>query len=149
MRIKQTMIALTGTIMLLGAGETTIGDWNNPKDLALGERLFAKNCAVCHGTAGAGNGEDWRKKRSDGRLPPPPLNGTAHTWHHDPQLLMTIIAKGGKTYGSTFAGWMPGFADKLSVKERAAILKYIHSLWPKEIRTRYDKHFKIDTKNNK
>ncbi|WP_456393774.1 c-type cytochrome [Nitratifractor sp.] len=139
--MKKTMIALTGTIILLGAGETAIRDWDNPKDLALGERLFAKNCAVCHGKAGAGNGEDWKKKRSDGRFPPPPLNGTAHTWHHSPELLATIIAKGAATYGKAYSGWMPGFSKKLSDKERLAILKYIHSLWPEEIRSRYDEHF--------
>jgi len=117
--------------------------WDDPEAVAKGEKLFAKNCASCHGVKASGPGVDWRKKTADGRFPPPPLNGTAHAWHPDPKLLGRIIAEGGKTYGDAYKGWMPAFGDKLDAKDRLAILKYLHALWPEEVRKRYDKHFKL------
>lgn len=117
--------------------------WFDKDDIALGKKLFDKNCAVCHGINAAGKVKDWRVRLSNGKLPPPPLNGTAHTWHHSPSLLDKIIQEGGNAYGKAYKGWMPPFKDKLNKKERLAILKYIHSLWPKEIQKGYDEFHKI------
>ncbi len=129
-------------LLLIGfanAGES----WFYKEDIAAGEALFNKNCTVCHGKGGAGTVKDWRQKLPNGKLPPPPLNGSAHTWHHSPQLLDKIIRLGAKTYGSAYAGWMPSFEEKLSKKDRGNILKYIHSLWPERIRNDYDAFYKI------
>ena len=123
----------------LSAGES----WYDKEDIALGKSLFDKNCVVCHGANATGTVVDWRKKMSNGKLPPPPLNGTAHTWHHKPALLDKIIQEGGETYGDSYKGWMPAFKDKLDAKERLAVLKYIHSLWPKKIQEGYDEFNKI------
>ncbi len=118
--------------------------WDDKQQIEQGRELFKKNCAVCHGLKGAGKpGLDWQKRLADGSFPPPPLNGTAHTWHHSPKLLDRIIAEGGKMYGKAYKGWMPAFGDRLNAKERLAIIKYLHSLWPKQIRKRYDEHFKL------
>ena len=137
--MKKALLILLSIFYVLNAQES----WYNKQDIKLGKRLFDKNCAVCHGKNAAGTVKDWRKKMSNGKMPPPPLNGTAHTWHHKPSLLDKIIQNGGKTYGKIYIGWMPSFKDKLNKKERLAILKYIHSLWPKEIRQRYDKFYNI------
>ena len=51
----------------------------------LGGKIFNNNCAVCHGQNASGPKGDWREKLADGSYPPPPLNGTAHTWHHSPK----------------------------------------------------------------
>lgn len=125
------------------AQEASINDWFNKKDISQGEELFSKNCAVCHGEEGVGPKDDWRKKLPNGKMKPPPLNGSAHTWHHKPELLLKIIATGGKSYGKGYEGWMPQFKDKLNKKERETILKYIHSLWPKKIQNGYDEFYKI------
>ena len=126
-------------ISALSAGES----WYDKEDIELGKLLFDKNCAVCHGVNAAGKVADWRTKMSNGKLPPPPLNGTAHTWHHKPSLLDKIIQEGGESYDSSYKGWMPAFKDKLDAKERLAVLKYIHSLWPKKIQEGYDEFNKI------
>ena len=145
--MKQSIYSnlLAGLLLFGGAASFATAGWDDPASIAKGEELFAKNCAVCHGVKAAGKpGVDWKKKLADGSFPPPPLNGTAHAWHHSPKLLDRIIAQGAKTYGDAYKGWMPGFEKKLDASDRLAILKYLHSLWPEEIRKRYDKHFKLE-----
>ena len=76
-----------------------------------GREIFASNCAVCHGAAGEGH-PDWRIRNADGTLPPPPLNGHGHTWHH-----------------ASFKSAMPAFGDLLSHAEIIEVLAYVKSLW--------------------
>ncbi|MDB4139704.1 cytochrome c [Candidatus Thioglobus sp.] len=107
-------------------------------NIALGEDVFNKNCVSCHGSKGAGLAKDWKVKDENGNYPAPPLNGTAHTWHHSPSDLLYTINKGGGEMG----GMMPGFEQRLSEEEKLALIDYIYSLWPSEIQTKYDKRFK-------
>ena len=127
-------------VSALSAGES----WYDKEDIAVGKSLFDKNCVVCHGANASGTVANWRDKMSNGKMPPPPLNGTAHTWHHKPELLDKIIQEGGETYGKSYKGWMPAFKDKLDAKQRLNILKYIHSLWPKKIQQGYDEFNKLE-----
>ena len=53
-----------------------------------GEAIFNKNCVSCHGSKGQGLAKDWKIKDENGYYPAPPLNGTAHTWHHSPSELL-------------------------------------------------------------
>ncbi|TFH08242.1 MAG: c-type cytochrome, partial [Nitrosomonadales bacterium] len=46
-----------------------------------GEIVYQANCATCHGLKGEAT-TGWREKGADGKYPPPPLNGSAHAWHH-------------------------------------------------------------------
>ena len=107
-------------------------------NVALGENIFNQNCVSCHGLKGRGLAKDWKVKDENGNYPAPPLNGTAHTWHHSPSDLLYTINKGGGEMG----GQMPGFKERLSEEEKLALLDYIYSLWPGEIQTKYDKRFK-------
>ena len=43
----------------------------NDPAMAEGRRLYAENCAKCHG-AGLEGQPDWMKRKPDGRLPAPP-----------------------------------------------------------------------------
>ncbi|BBM88570.1 hypothetical protein COTS27_00251 [Spirochaetota bacterium] len=104
--------------------------WYTDEQIALGALVYSKNCQVCHGIAGQGT-PNWRTRLSNGTYPPPPLNGSAHTWHHSMQVLINTINKGGTVVG----GIMPAFEDKLSNDEVLAVLAYIQSLWPREIYT--------------
>ena len=103
-----------------------------------GEAIYNKNCASCHGPNGQGLAEDWRIKDANGNYPAPPLNGTAHTWHHSPSQLLYTINKGGTEMG----GQMPAFEDLLSETEKQALIDYMYNLWPNEIQTRYDERYK-------
>ena len=97
-----------------------------------GRELFASNCASCHGAAGEGH-PDWRIKNADGTLPPPPLNGDGHTWHHADGLLYRIVSQGGKSLeipgDPSFKSAMPAFGDLLSHEEIIEVLAYVKSLW--------------------
>ncbi|MEE9310178.1 MAG: cytochrome c [Cocleimonas sp.] len=105
------------------------GKWYTNAQLIRGKKVFEANCAVCHGEKGEGLVKDWKKPGADGKFPPPPLNGTAHTWHHSKALLMRSVNEGGVALG----GAMPPFKDVLNDKEKEAVLAHVMSLWPKEI----------------
>ena len=105
---------------------------------SLGESVFNKNCVSCHGVKGQGLATDWKVKDANGNYPPPPLNGTAHTWHHSPEQLLYTINKGGTEMG----GQMPAFENQLTEEEKKALIDYMYSLWPKEIQVKYDDRFK-------
>ena len=53
----------------------------NTKQIAVGKAVFEKNCQICHGSQAQG-APNWRQRDVDGRFPPPPLDGSAHAWHH-------------------------------------------------------------------
>ena len=115
-----------GRDIATSSGDTTVGA------ASTGAELFAANCAVCHGPNGEG-APNWHIRNPDGALPPPPLNGDGHTWHHGDGLLYQIVSQGGKTLeipGDTgFKSAMPAFGDRLSHDEIIAVLTYIKDLW--------------------
>ncbi len=124
-----TIIAIFSLSAAVLAGETIKGKWYTASQLELGKELFAENCAVCHGAEGQGLAADWKKPLADGSYPPPPLNGSAHTWHHPISTLLRTIDQGGIPLG----GKMPAFGDKLSGDEKTALIARIHDWWPDEI----------------
>ena len=102
--------------------------WYSEAQVDQGESIYMTNCAICHG-ADAGSTPEWRKAMADGRYPPPPLDGTAHTWHHDLESLQRQINQGGTRY----QGWMPAFGDSLRAEQVEAVIAYLQSLWPDSI----------------
>ena len=112
-------------------------DGSESADDALGKAVFEANCVVCHGKEAGGLVSNWKEKGGDGKYPAPPLDGTAHAWHHSPLQLLKTINEGGIKMG----GQMPAFEKILTGDERQAVLDYIISLWPSEIKTKYDKRF--------
>jgi mono/diheme cytochrome c family protein len=96
--------------------------------IARGRAVFQENCAVCHGPNAEAT-PDWRKPLENGRYPPPPLDGTAHAWHHSTEELKRFILKGGPPG----EGRMPGWQDKLTEQEIDDTLVWIKSLWPDEV----------------
>ncbi len=133
----KNLFIVTLIIFLSGCGS---GEKEKGNDLMvqLGESVYNKNCVSCHGEKGRGLAKDWKVKDENGNYPPPPLNGTAHTWHHSPEQLLYTINKGGVEMG----GQMPAFESVLNKNEKLALIDYIYSLWPKEIQDKYDKRFK-------
>lgn len=102
-----------------------IGNLSDIALIARGRMLFAQNCAQCHGE-GAVGAPDWTRRLPDGTFPPPPLNGTAHAWHHPLAQLRAVIRDG------TPSGNMPAWAGRLNDEEITAVIAYVHSLWPQE-----------------
>lgn len=96
--------------------------------LARGGNLFQKNCAACHGSNAEG-APNWQKPGPDGKYPPPPLNGTAHAWHHPMEALKRTIRDGTLKLG----GNMPAWGDKLSVQDMEDVIAWFQAKWPDEL----------------
>ena len=125
-------------IILLAGCNPEEKNKNSGSMVLLGENIYNKNCLSCHGPKGQGLAKDWKVKDENGNYPAPPLNGTAHTWHHSPEQLLYTINKGGVEMG----GQMPAFEERLTEEEKKALIDYMYSLWPKEIQEKYDERFK-------
>ncbi len=110
------------------------GRWYTASQVSNGETLFDSHCAACHGQRASGLADDWRKTDSAGNYPPPPLNGTAHAWHHPLVMLEKTLAEGGAEYG----GLMPGFSGSLTRAERLATIAYFQSLWSAETYAKWE-----------
>ena len=122
-------LRIVGAIFLLSIyGTANAQKVTDPLKLADGRATFEKHCAVCHGPKAEGLVEDWRKP-VNGKYPPPPLNGTAHTWHHPFSQLKRLIKDGTANLGGT----MPAWGDQLSDRKIENTLHYIITLWPDEI----------------
>ncbi len=111
------------------AGTAALSRWYSSSQLARGSEVFGKNCAVCHGANAEGTVADWRVRLDDGSFPPPPLNGSAHAWHHPQEILLRVIDYGGESFG----GKMPAFDDVLEQEEKLAAIAYFQSFWTDEI----------------
>ena len=125
-------------IILLAGFNPEEKNKNSGSTVLLGENIYNKNCLSCHGPKGQGLAKDWKVKDENGNYPAPPLNGTAHTWHHSPEQLLYTINQGGVEMG----GQMPAFEKRLTEEEKKALIEYMYSLWPKEIQEKYDDRFK-------
>ena len=107
---------------------SSTGRWYTQAQLQSGEQVYQSNCLVCHKKKATGTAQ-WKKTLADGSYPPPPLNGSAHAWHHDIETLTRYIKNGGVPLG----GVMPGFKNKLSEQEVLAVIAYFQSYWDDNI----------------
>ena len=100
-----------------------------------GRAVYTTHCAACHGDSLQGQ-PNWNKRQESGLLPASPHNETGHTWHHaDDQLFEIVkygftVAVGDPDYRSA----MPSFANVLEDESILAVLVYIRSTWPEELR---------------
>lgn len=118
-----------GLVFAVCVSSANAARWYNDAQVKRGGQLFADNCAACHGSQAQGISPDWRKTDADGNYPPPPLNGTAHAWHHPMKILRSTIRNGGAPVG----GRMPAFKDTLKPDEMDAIIAWFQSHWNDEI----------------
>jgi mono/diheme cytochrome c family protein len=108
----------------------------DPARIAEGERLYAAACAACHGANLEGQ-PDWQQRRADGKLPAPPHDATGHSWHHPDAHLFAITKLGLAPFaGLDYATDMPAFENRLTDDEIRAVIEFIKSRWPDEIRAR-------------
>ena len=133
------IITVLAIVVLVGCSpdeavtHTVAGRWYSAEQVDQGSVLFAMHCASCHGERAQGLAEDWKKTDANGNYPPPPLNGSAHAWHHPLVVLESTVAAGGAPVG----GVMPSFAGTLSVEETRATIAYFQSHWSDDIYARW------------
>ncbi len=106
----------------------------DPEKIKRGETVHRKHCASCHGPNGEAT-PGWRNPGADGRYPPPPLDGSAHAWHHSTETLEKMIREGSPAD----IGGMPAWDGKLTNQEIDDVIVWIKSLWPDEV---YDVWYK-------
>jgi len=105
------------------------------QQIALGEQVYTRYCASCHGVNLEGQ-PNWQQELPTGGRPAPPHNASGHTWHHDDQSLFTTVKYGGQaTSPPGYKNNMPAFETVLGDQEIWAVLAYIKSTWPPEIQT--------------
>ena len=130
--MKKTLLAVLGTLLLTGCEDRAqpVAAVRNtdPQVLAQGREVFKKNCAACHGDRAQG-APNWQKPGPDGKYPPPPLDGSAHAWHHPTTQLKQTILEGTLKLG----GNMPAWKGRLSEADMEAVIAWFQSLWPDEI----------------
>jgi len=110
------LLIAVGAGVGLGAAraEPIAPDPNNAQLVARGKAVYEEQCARCHGSNLEGQ-PDWRHRLPNGRMPAPPHDPTGHTWHHSDKQL---------------------FKDKLSDADIWAVVSYIESTWPPDIRAK-------------
>ena len=102
--------------------------------------LYQNNCASCHGKNLQGQIGWQNKLDDDGHRLAPPLNGTAHTWHHSPEYLYRVIKYGFASFDSNYKGKMLGNSD-LSDEEVWELVSYMKEVWPIEIKEVYENRY--------
>jgi mono/diheme cytochrome c family protein len=102
--------------------------------LALGQAVYAADCAACHGADLEGQA-NWQTPGENGRLPAPPHDASGHTWHHSNELLFRIVKEGtAAVVGSGYESDMPAFGATLNDRDIHAVLEFIKSRWPEDER---------------
>ncbi len=130
------LILLVIFVLLPLDGEERASKMDEAAQVALGRGLYAEHCASCHGANLEGQ-PNWRRRLPTGYLPAPPQDATGHSWHHPDQTLFEITKRGMKALappGTKVS--MPGFAQVMTDDEIRAVLAFIKSRWPADIRAR-------------
>lgn len=111
-------------------------DPDDKTQVAQGQSVYAAQCARCHGANLEGQ-PNWRDRQANGRLPAPPHDASGHTWHHPDAQLFGITKHGPAPFAPPgYQSDMPAFDGTLSDEQIAAVLAYIKSTWPPDIRER-------------
>ncbi|MAB12288.1 MAG: cytochrome C [Parvibaculum sp.] len=115
------------------ADVTFLGQPVTGEQIALGQNIYAQNCASCHGANLEGQ-PDWKRRLENGRMPAPPHDESGHTWHHSDQDLFAITKLGVGGVVPGYESDMLAFGEILSDEEIAAVLAFIKSTWPERQR---------------
>jgi mono/diheme cytochrome c family protein len=133
--VGAAVLAAAAGFWLQSADEETLA-LLQPEDatvVARGAKLYAANCASCHGAdlSGEPGWPDWRRRKPDGRLAAPPHDESGHTWHHPDEVLFQITKLGTAAFldNPDLGSDMPVFGETLTDSEIAAVLSYIKSTW--------------------
>ena len=132
-----TLVFLVGAIIAaLLTREKSPADPDDARRVTRGKQIYDRHCASCHGARLEGQA-NWKVKLPNGRLPAPPHDASGHTWHHSDAILFGITKHGlvpGKYAPPNYQSDMPGYEKTLSDADIWAVLAYIKSSWPPEIR---------------
>ena len=130
------MLAVVAVPALAGA---TGLEPDNQELIGEGIEIYRQHSASCHGAKLEGE-PNWRSPKETGRMPAPPHDETGHTWHHSDKILFDLTKFGLKKFaGEDYESDMPAYDGTLSDREITAVLSYIKSTWPADIREHHDR----------
>ena len=129
------VITIAVLVWLGTRAEPTAPNPNDAALVALGGAVYAQNCASCHGGRLEGQ-PNWRERQPNGRLPAPPHDASGHTWHHSDKDLFEMVKHGMPEIVPGYRTDMPKYEGVLKDTDIWAVLSYIKSTWPPEIRAR-------------
>ena len=126
-------VALAASL-LASCAERPAADPDDTRRVARGLEVYRLQCAACHGARLEGQ-PDWRARLPSGKFPAPPHDASGHTWHHADRLLFNITRHGIEPYAPPgYQSDMPAFGGQIPDADIWAVLAYIKSTWPEEIR---------------
>ena len=112
----------------------TAADFANPAQVALGHSLYDQHCAFCHGPDLAGK-PGWDGDYPKGGRPPLPLDGSGPIARLGDRDLFDIAKFGGQPFSPpTYKNDMPDFEGRLADADLWAIIAFMKSRWPDEVR---------------
>ncbi len=146
--VSRKAVLLTGGLTLAGFAAAfvlaqpsqTVGILmpDDAEVIAVGQSIYADQCAACHGARLEGQ-PNWRIRGEDGLLPAPPHDATGHTWHHDDETLFTLTKYGlADLMENAPPSGMPVYEGVLTDDEIIAVLSFIKSTWPDDLREYHD-----------
>jgi mono/diheme cytochrome c family protein len=100
--------------------------------IAQGANVYGASCTACHGSElkGAPTSAD----QTQG-LQPPPLDASGHAWLHSDETLFRMVKYGiASCLGGASEPQMPSFGDRLDDRSIHAVLAFIKSRWPADVR---------------
>lgn len=121
-RVASTMVGITLTVVVITGLIEFVDDASssgNPvkptsESIAVGRSLFLRNCSVCHGDTGRGDGP------LAATLDVPPTDFRVHIPFHSDEFFFLVMTNG-------FGNVMPSFGEQLSEEERWHILNFLQS----------------------
>ncbi|MCP3687474.1 MAG: thioredoxin fold domain-containing protein [Gammaproteobacteria bacterium] len=134
--IYRNTIVCTVFLLMCANVQAESERWYNASQARQGAGIFEQQCARCHGNDGEAS-PGW--EQASGEAAAPPLNGSAHTWHHSPKQLRKTIQMGGIQLG----GVMPSFGEKLADSEIDNVIAFFQSKWPDETYNAWATRFEV------
>jgi mono/diheme cytochrome c family protein len=118
---SQQKLVWIAALMSLTASISAAGAEGNVNS---GARIFAANCARCHGREAKGDGPDLVKLQS--AVSPDDWTDKESNQELTDSFILAMITKGGKANGKSRI--MPAFGDKLNTQQVHDLLAFIRSL---------------------
>lgn len=105
------------------------------RQLVIGERVYNSSCTACHKPNMAGQ-DDWKIPFADGSLKAPPLDETGLLVSYTDDEIEQKIRLGANSLNEEMRSLsnMPSYDTILSDDEIDAVIAFIKSRWPDEVR---------------